>query len=331
MKKIAIIGSNSFIGKEFIKKHYSCYSIDQYSYNPKKNQIVNTEILKNYRIYDVILFLSHAKKNDAIKKILLFLSRKFNNKIIYISTLSMCSLFNSTYTQNKLEEEKIVEKFNRWSIIRTGFVDYSYNNSYSSIFSDKKGKKIMFLIGGNLKTYFIFLPNLLKFINNNINSNDKNKKYLIFDSVFTIIDYFRIKRFKGFSINIYIPKLFFLSKLFNFSRHFFPSFVQSFFSLYFMKHDIDADKSYILMKKNNFFYRRIIFFDFFKANRGDMPTSLIFLKSIYREIISKHSLDEYLHSNNTEKFIYHLRICELQTLRNLSYERNSKKILFKKS
>ena len=67
MKKIAIIGSNSFIGKEFIKKHYSSYSIDQYSYNPKKNQIVNTEILKNYRIYDVILFLSHAKKNDAIK------------------------------------------------------------------------------------------------------------------------------------------------------------------------------------------------------------------------------------------------------------------------
>ena len=62
-----------------------------------------------------------------------------------------------------------------------------------------------------------------------------------------------------------------------------------------------------------------------------MPTSLIFLKSIYREIIRKHSLDVYLRSSNTEKFIYHLRICELQTLRNLSNERNSKKILFKKS
>ena len=112
MKKIAIIGSNSFIGKEFIKKHYSSYSIDQYSYNPKKNQIVNTEILKNYRIYDVILFLSHAKKNDAIKKILLFLSKKFNNKIIYISTLSMCSLFHSKYTQNKLEEGSLKTEIN---------------------------------------------------------------------------------------------------------------------------------------------------------------------------------------------------------------------------
>lgn len=331
MKKIAIIGSNGFIAREFIKKYYSSYMIDQYSYNPKNNQIVNSAILENYRIYDVILFLSYAKENGEIKKLLLFLSKKYKNKIIYISTLSMCSLFHSRYTQNKIEEEKIVEKFKKWSIIRSGFVDYSFHNSYSTIFSDKKMKKLMFFVGGNLKTYFIFLPNLLKFIEVKVNSNDKNKRYLVFDSVMSIKDYFRIKRFKGFFINMYIPKLLYLSKFFNFSQNFMPSFVQSFFSIYFMRHSIDSDKSYKLMKKNNFFFRRIIFFDFYKSNRGDMPTNLIFLKSIYRGIMRKYSLNEYLDSNNTEKFIFHLRICELQILRNLSDERNSKKILFNKS
>lgn len=323
-KKIAVIGSNSFIAKYFIKNFSYNFIIDEYSHKPNRNQIYFEHIVDTCLNYEAIIFFSCSSNNTKILKILNYLSDKFNNRLIYISTTSMYSSFISRYTNNKLNEEVIVKKFSKWIIIRTGFVDYHIKNSFSNIFNDKKRKLVIFLIGGNLKTYFIYLPNLASFIFSALYLK-KNKTYVVYDCIMTINEYMKIKKFRGFLFNIYLPKVNFLSSFISKFKNFYPSFLSSFFSLYFMILDKQLSDEYHKFMKNNFFYRRIFISDFYRYNKDNMPKNIYFLSSVFKYFHISCNIEKYRSLKSEEKFMFHLRLSELKQLKELSDERNSQK------
>jgi len=329
MMKIAIIGCNSFIAKNFVKTFNIKYQFDYFSHSPQNNNQKNLNSLNElYNRYDCILFFSRASNNSKIIDLLNQIKDKFLGKIIFISTTSLYSNFLSRYSINKAQEEKIIMEFNNWIIIRSGFVDYFDNHSYSSIFSFNKKSKFKFLLGGNLKTHFIYLPNLVNFISLCISNKVNNKLLIASDGFFSLKSYLRIKGFRGRIFNINFYKIFSLSVIFRFLSPLLPSFFESFLSLYFIDSEklnnfLYASKEYKMMNKNNFFMRRIIFYDFLSINRYDINTKLFPIRFYLKSIILKSDINQYLNTKTSEKFMYHLRLNEFLMIKKISNERNN--------
>lgn len=334
MNKIAIAGCNSFIGNSFAKQFENrSYVLELFSHDPKNSRQKNLFALKkNYNNYDFIYFFSNAKDNKKILLLLSFLSKKYKGKIVYISTTSLYSNYLSSYSRNKISEETIIKNFYKWIIIRAGYVDYYKDTTFSDQFSNFKNN-LKIIIGGNLKTHFVYLNNLIIFLNYCLNTNINNKVILASDGFLSICNYYRIKNYKGFLINIPVIKILFLSKIFNFFSFFIPKKIESLLSIYFIdskkiqlfNNDIHAYES---LNKSNFFFRRILFSDYRKYSNLSKKCNFYQIRNFFSSSIANYSLGDYLSVDDKEKFMYHTRINEFLEIKKNTNARNNQKKTF---
>ncbi|MDC0057791.1 NAD(P)-dependent oxidoreductase [Pelagibacteraceae bacterium] len=190
-KKILITGSNGFISKKLknylIKKNYNVFATTRVKNNELYFDLKN-ELSAVYTIpkFDILIHLSYIRKKsfkeeqgyniNGTKNIFL-LAKKYNAKIVYISSQSANKNSYSNYGKIKYEIEKMALQFNA-TIIRPGLIydKNSRNGLYGNI--EKLIKYMPFLIVPNGLNKKINLCNIEKF-NDSINNILNNTNYTL--------------------------------------------------------------------------------------------------------------------------------------------------------
>ena len=191
-KKILITGSNGFISQKLFNylknKNYSifctsrvkndvCY-FDLQNDSNSKNTIPKFDILVHLAYFKGRSFSDEKKHNINGSKNIFLLAKKFNAKIIFISSQSANLKSYSNYGKIKYELEDIASHFDA-SIIRPGLI-YEKNSNTGIFGKIEKLVKFLPLIivpdGLNKKINLCKIETLLKNINNIIvNGNGNNK------------------------------------------------------------------------------------------------------------------------------------------------------------
>ncbi len=193
-KKILITGSNGFISQKLFNylknKNYStlctsrvkndAFYFDLKNNSNSKHTIPKFDILIHLAYFKGRSFYDEKKHNINGSKNIFLLAKKYNAKIIFISSQSADSKSYSNYGKIKYELENIAIQFDAL-IIRPGLI-YEKNSNIGIFGKIEKMVKYLPLIivpnGLNKKINLCKIETLLKKINNIIVNNNYNNKIL---------------------------------------------------------------------------------------------------------------------------------------------------------
>ena len=310
--KLHILGAKGLIGQNLLQRAKRDYQVIGYSsktkYQEKSDEGICiypiSDCLKLIKPREPVIFLLYSKeKSDrAVIKRLLGEMAKLEPHLIFISSLSVWSRYQSSYALHKMEMEKQVKMFRDFSIIRLGFVHGRNLDGLSKILRFFAQRNFIALPFLKSKTGFITLRATSNFLISAAGRHPTRDVENVFQAFLTLHRAISLFGFKGKFVSIPFPKVGFILHILQFLMRITPSLLQSLLSVVFMP---DLKRPVLEL---NAHLRRFIINDYaILFGKAD----LWLLRKHIAQIQNRNSVESYLSFTNSERFIFLYRLKEL--------------------
>lgn len=322
MNKLAIIGSNGYVGINLRMRLEGLYHVISFSHSSTldysgKDLGLNkhyslSSIIKFINSFDTIIFLLESKKfkdREFIKKYLLeILQSAPNVRIIIFSSLSVLSNFKSQYAKFKLELEELASSYQNAIILRPGVIFGGMPGGLYKNFLELKSKRFVLLPSGDAVTGYVDIKNIEQRILDILSLKEKDKVQTLIDMPMSLSDAIYFFGFRGFILILPAKFILILFSPFAILIRYFPVSIQSIITLSTLSLPPFLESN----MKNISIFRRILLTQFIAHNFSVVLKFSI--RGFIREIERNNSLLRYLNMSKSERFIFFKRLSEVYNL-----------------
>lgn len=322
MNRIAIVGSNGYVGKNLKIGLESLHHVVSFSHTStidyeKGNLDTNSSyslssLIQFINSFDAIIFLLESKNsNDRkfIKRYLLELLKSTHNvKVIIFSSVSVFSKIKSQYVEFKLGIEEMAMSHQNAIILRPGVIFGGIPGGLYKTFLGFKTKKFLLLPSGDSVTGYVDIKNILQRVQDILLLKEKDKVQTLIDMPLSLSDAVRFFGFRGYILAV--PAQFTLLVFAPFISliKYFPVSIQSIVTLssIFLPPLLESNVG------NKIAFRRVLLTQVVGLNSSiDLKFSI---RGFIREIENNNSLFKYLNMSISQRFIFFKRLSEIYNL-----------------
>lgn len=322
MNRLAIVGSNGYVGKNLKAGLEGLHYVVPFSHSSTldyegKGLGLNrhyslTSLIKFTNSFDVIIFLLESKNlkdRNFIKEYLLdLLNSTHKAKVIIFSSVSVYGNLKSQYVEFKLGIEEMAISYQNVIILRPGVIFGGIPGGLYKTFLGFKSKKLILLPSGDAVTGYVDIKNIIQRVQDILSLKVKDKVQTLIDMPLSLSDAIRFFGFRG--LILAVPAQFVLSVFSPFTAlmRYFPVSIQSILTL----SSISLPPFQKSLLKNTIIFRRILLTQFIGLNASiDLKFSI---RGFIREIENNNSLFEYFNMSINQRFIFFKRLSEIYNL-----------------
>lgn len=322
MNRLAIVGSNGYVGKNLRVGLESQYHIVNFSHSSTlEYEVKNLGLNRHYSLlslikfsntFDAIIFLLESKNSNDRKFIKEYLMKLLNStcnaKIIIFSSASVFGNLKSQYVMFKLEIEGLATSYQNVIILRPGVIFGGIPGGLYKTFLSLKFKKFLLLPSGDAVTGYVHIKKIIQSVQDILSLKVKDKVQTLIDVPLSLSDAIRFFGFRGFILAVPTQFVLFTFTPFTTLMKYFPVSIQSILTL----STISLPPFQESFLKNTIVFRRILLTQLIGLNSSiDLKFSI---RIFIREIEKNNSLFGYLSMSTSQRFIFFKRLSEIYTL-----------------